>query len=174
MALQVFSPIVVIVTVYKSIQKFNKWFLYIKILRKNFINSSKCKESSCCSICCCLCCCHCCQCCCLPFKMIRIFCKIFCGYFLCQSCRVDRPEDDKKVDIKGWKKFSEILYTIKEEDLRYMKEKYVHYEYSHKHYCLPKGKKSAFIMKITNGKTCWWDRFFTFWYLILTFHKHLI
>ena len=143
MALQVFSPIVVIITVYKSIQKFNKWFLYIKRLRKNFINSNKCKESSCCSICCCLCCCHCCQCCCSPFKMIRIFFKIFCAYFLCQSCSVDRPEDDKIKEIKGWKKFSGRLNTIKEKDLRDMKKNYVHYEYSHKHYCFPKENKKC-------------------------------
>lgn len=82
--------------------------------------------------------------------------KIFWGYFLCHCCccKVEEPEvsmmancidisdGEDLEDSEVWKVWSDFVENetipITQDDLSYMKQKYINYEYSHKNYCFKK------------------------------------
>ena len=86
--------------------------------------------------------------------------KIFFGYFLCRCCccKVEEPEvsmgeegttncrdirdGEDLEDSEVWKVWSDFVENetipITQDDLSYMKQKYINYEYSHKNYCFKK------------------------------------
>lgn len=82
--------------------------------------------------------------------------KIFLGYFLCHCCccKVEEPEvsmmancidisdGEDLEDSEVWKVWSDFVENetipITQDDLSYMKQKYINYEYSHKNYCFKK------------------------------------
>ena len=121
-ALQILSPIAGATALYGLYRKVKKRWLYIKRLRKKFINNDDIEESQSCY---------------LPCGMM----KIFCAFFHCQCCchvKNVKKEDGEKFDLKTSKKFSRTITTISDEDLNDIKKKYVRYRYSHKHYCFLK------------------------------------
>ena len=67
--------------------------------------------------------------------------KIFFGHFFCRCCYCKISKNGKKktgktYEIEDWESFiKNETIPITLDDLNYMKQKYINYRYSHKHYC---------------------------------------
>ena len=117
--------------------KFRKDWKYMKTLRKVHKGS----ESSCCKC----------------YLLCGLF-KIVFGHSCCQCCNVSDGCKKKSIEngkntAEKWENLSSNeMVQINQRDLNRMQKKYVHYRYSHKHYCIREPGQKCSHYKTTKWK----------------------